>query len=77
MTDFVDPREEPLMFDRDPRDLHDRDAELDPGVNEDLIDSVEADRLAAEHRTEEAGDDEAGDDEGDAMDATRPVDNLE
>ncbi len=52
MTDFVDPREEPLMFDRDPRDLRDRDAGLDPGVNEDLIDSAEADRLAAEHRAE-------------------------
>jgi len=76
MTDFVDPREEPLMFDRDPRDLRDRDAGLDPGVNEDLIDSAEADRLAAEHRAEQAGYDE-DDDEGDAMGDTQPVDNLE
>ena len=74
MTDFVDPRQEPLMFDRDPRDLRDRDG-LDPGVNEDLIDSAEADRLAAEQRAEQAGDDEADDD--DTVGDTQPVDNLE
>ena len=72
MTDFVDPLEEPLMFDRDPRDRH---AGLDPGVNEDLIDSAEADRLAAEQSAETAGDD--GADDGDTMGDTQPVDNLE
>ena len=74
MTDFVDPRQEPLMFDRDPRDLRDPDAALDPGVNEDLIDSAEADRLAAEHRAEAGYDDD--DDEDDGMGDTQPVDNL-
>lgn len=66
MTDFVDPREEPLVFNRDPN------APLDPELNEDLIDSAEADRLAAERSAEEANDDE-----GDAMGDTQPVDNLE
>lgn len=75
MTDFVDPRQEPLMFDRDPRDLRDPDAALDPGVNEDLIDSAEADRLAAEQRAEAGYDD--SDDENDGMGDTQPVDNLE
>lgn len=66
MTDFVDPREEPLVFNRDPN------APLDPELNEDLIDSAEADRLAAERNAEAASEDE-----GDAMVDTQPVDNLE
>ena len=42
MTDSVDPLEEPLEQDRDPRAPH------DPDVNEALVDSAEADRHAAE-----------------------------
>ena len=64
MTDFVDPIEEPLDRDRDP------DAPFDPDLNEDLINSAEADRLAAEHRADVT-------DEGDSMDDTAPVEKLE
>jgi hypothetical protein len=70
MSDFVDPRQEPLVFNRDP------DAPLDPDLNEDLIDSAEADRLAAQRSAEEASADEASDDD-DTLGDTQPVDNLE
>jgi len=55
MTDYVD---------RDP------DAPLDPDLNEDMIDSAEANRLAVEREAEEAGED-------DTLGDTAPVENLE
>jgi len=66
MTDFVDPLEEPLDLDRD------TDAPLDPEVDDDLVDSAEADRQAAVDGTKVTSASE-----GDAMDDTTPVDNLE
>ncbi|WP_350348975.1 hypothetical protein ABIQ69_03260 [Agromyces sp. G08B096] len=47
MTDFVDPLEEPLVQEHGfPVDTEDEG--LDPDVNDDLIDSAEADRRAAD-----------------------------
>ena len=66
MTDFVDPLEEPLDLDRDPRQP------LDPDVDEALVDSAGADRQAAEDGTKVTSASE-----GDPMDETTPVDNLE
>jgi len=66
MTDFVDPLEEPLDLDRDPR------RPLDPDVDDALVDSAEADRQAAEEGTKVTSASE-----GDPMDETTPVDNLE
>lgn len=60
MTDFVDPLEEPLDLDRDP------DAPFDPDLDDDLIDSAEADRAAT---MDESDDDALGD--------TAPLDLLE
>lgn len=65
MTDYASPRE-PFDLDRD------RDADLDPDLNADLIDSAEADQLAAERRADAT--DAGGDDE---LDDTKPVDPLE
>ena len=45
VTDFVDPLEEPLDQDRDPR------RPLDPDVEDALVDSADADRQAAEAGT--------------------------
>ncbi|KQZ08693.1 hypothetical protein ASD23_09895 [Agromyces sp. Root1464] len=59
MTDFVDPLEEPLDLDRDP------DAPFDPDLDDDLIDSAEADRAA----TTDDSDDTLGD--------TAPLERLE
>lgn len=65
MTDYNSPKE-PFDLDRDP------DAGLDPDLNADLIDSGEADQLAAERRAETT---DAGED--DELEDTMPVDPLD
>ena len=70
MSSFVDPLEEPLDQDRR------ADGPLDADVNDDLVDSADADQRAAEHGidgTEETG----GASEGEPLDPNTPVDNLE
>lgn len=59
MSSFVDPLEEPLREQRGfPTDTaDDEDAPLDQDVDEDVVDSAEADRRAAEEGT--IGDDRA------------------
>jgi hypothetical protein len=66
MTDYDSPKE-PFDLGRDPEA-----AAVDPDLNEDLIDSVEADRLAAERRAEAT---DAGED--DQLEDTMPIDPLE
>jgi hypothetical protein len=65
MTDYDTPKE-PFDLDRD------RDAALDPDLNDDLIDSAEADQLAAERRA-----DATDGYDNDELEDTRPVDPLE
>jgi hypothetical protein len=65
MTDYNSPKA-PFDLDRDP------DAGLDPDLNADLIDSGEADQLAAERRAETT--DVAEEDE---LEDTMPVDPLD
>ena len=84
VTDFVDPLEEPFDQDRDPR------PPLDPDVEDELVDSADADRQAAEagtlpgdslddpaDRTSRDGSDVTSASEGEPLDDTTPVDNLE
>ena len=78
VTDFVDPLEEPFAQDRDPR------PPLDPDVEDELVDSADADRQAAEEGTRPGDSPDARDgsevtsaSEGDPLDDTTPVDNLE
>ncbi|MFE6253702.1 hypothetical protein [Agromyces sp. NPDC057865] len=78
VTDFVDPLEEPFAQDRDPR------PPLDPDLEEELVESADADRQAAEEGTSPGASPDARDgsevtsaSEGDPLDETTPVDNLE
>ncbi|UOE44097.1 hypothetical protein [Agromyces larvae] len=79
MTDFVDPLEEPLGFDRDPRGA------LDPNAEEAYAAELEAERREAEDTEDAAAEGTGAEDgsvvtsasEGDPLDPETPVDNLE